>query len=279
LPIKIESKLTEDDISNLIDNFRDHLLNSLVLFAGLDLDFAQISPLKISVEGTGYTLESRILFSDPIGLTAAIGSRVDQQYVVAHSRSISLLIIKPQLNVQEVEKDVIASLELLELVANHACEWREISVDEYIVLDSEFLKNQLELHRKKEMMARRGEVVEPFEAVHAESSRDAKKLAGDLIPIYVDYDKLDLYGTKKIHRYLPRILVRKLLKCDNATLLSEDLFDDDERKILEDLVVRKYLKKRKVAGKVHYFGLNEKTRRHFLSMSRQELHRNNPSRK
>jgi len=62
----------------------------------------------------------------------------------------------------------------------------------------------------------------------------------------------------------------KLLKCNNSTLLPEDLFDDNERKILEDLIVRKYLKKRKVAGKVHYFDLNEKTRRHFLSMFRQK---------
>jgi len=270
LPIKIENKLTKDDISNLIDKFRDRLLNSLVLFAGLDLDFAQISPLRMSVKDTGYTLESRILLSDPIGLTASIGSRIDQQYVVAHSKSISLLIIKSQLNVQEVEKDISASLEFLELVANRSCEWREISVDEYFVLDLEFLKNQLELHKSKEMMARRGEVVEPFEAVHAESSRNAKKLAGELVPIYVDYDKWDLYGTKKVYRYLPRSLVMKLLKCNNSTLLPEDLFDDNERKILEDLIVRKYLKKRKVAGKVHYFDLNEKTRRHFLSMFRQK---------
>jgi len=270
MPVKLENKLTRDDLSTLLDSFQNRTLNSVILFAGFDLDFIKTSPLTMSVEDSKYTLESRILFQDPIGLTAWIGSTIDPQYVFAHSKSIKLRISKPQLNIQDIENDINASLELLEHVANYSCEWHGILVDEHFVLDSKFLRNQLELQEKKEKMMKRGEVARPFEAVHADSSRDARKLAGDLVPIYVDYDKWDLYGTKKVYRYLPRSLVMKLLRCDQVSWMPDDLFDNKEREILEDLVVRRYLKKRKVAGKVHYFDLNEKTRKHFLSMFRQK---------
>jgi len=270
MAITIENKLTKNDLSTLIDCFQNRILSSVTLFAGLDLDFIKTSSLTMSVEDSKYTIDCQILLQNPIGLTAWIGSRIDPQHVFARSKSIRLHISKPQLNIQEIENDISISLELLEHVANYSCEWQGFSVDEHFVLDSEFLRSQLELHEKKEMMVKRGETARPFEAVHAESSRDARKLAGDLIPIYVDYDKWDFYGTKKVYRYLPRSLVMKLLRCNHASLMPEDLFDDKERDILEDLVVRKYLKKRKVAGKVHYFDLNEKTIRHFLFMFRQK---------
>ena len=270
MTVKIENKLTRNEISALIESFENRTLNSLILFPGLDLNFVKISPLRMSFEDSGYVLESKIFLQAPIGLTASFSSRIEQRYVFARPKKIELCINKPQLNIQEIENDISASLEFLEYVANYSCEWHEISADEYFVLDSDFLRNQLELQEKKEKMVRRGETAQPFETVHAESSRNARKLAGDLVPIYVDYDKWDLYGTKKVYRYLPRNLVMKLLRCNHATLIPEDLFDDNERKILEDLVMRKYLKKSKVAGKVYYFDLNEKTRRHFLSMFRQK---------
>jgi len=271
MPIKIENKLTGDDYLTIIDSLQKHQISSLIVFEGLDLGFIRVTPLTISRKDFGYALESEIFFKDPIGLKAFVGSKVDVKFLVVDSRKIKLHITKPMLGVQEVENDVRACLELWEQVANYACEWKGASEDESYVLDSESLSTQLTFEEKKELMARRGEVVGPFATVHAEGSKEAKKLAcADLIPIYFDYDKWDLYGTKRIYRYLPRKFVMKLLKCDDASLIPESQFDESEKEIIEDLVLRKYLKKTNVAGKIHYYGLNDKTRRHFLSMFRQK---------
>lgn len=268
MAIVIENKLTNDDLLTLLDRFQNRGLDSLILFAGLNLDFIKISPLTISLEDSEYTLDCQILLEQPIGHVAWVGSEINPKYVFARSKSIKLHITKSQLTTEEIENDINASLKLLEHVANYTCERQGILVDEHILLDSKYLETQLEIHEKKELMVKRGEAVRPFEKVHADSSTDARRLAGDLIPIYVDYDKWDLYGTKKVYRFLPRSLVMKLLRCNHSTLMPEDSFDNNEREILEDLVLRKYLKKTKVAGKIHYFDLNEKTRRHFLSMFR-----------
>jgi len=271
MPIKIENKLTKDDISTLIDSFLNHLISSLVLFDGLQLDFIKITPLTMFRKDSGYALESEIFLKDPIGLTAYVGSKIDIEYLTVNSRKIKLQVSKPMLDAQETENDICACLELLEQVANYSCKWNDTSENEYFVLDSEHLSKQLVFQEKRELMAKRGEAVQPFATVHADGSKDAKKLAGyDLVPIYFDYDKWDLYGTKKVYRYLPKKFVMKLLKCDNVSWIPEDQFDESEKEIIEDLVLRKYLKKAKVAGKIHYYDLNDRTRRHFLSMFRQK---------
>jgi len=272
MPIKIENKLTKDDFSTLVNSFQSHLIDSLVLFEGLQLDFIKITSLIMARKDSGYTLESEIFLKDPIGLMAWVGSKIDNEYLIAHSRRIKLQVNKPMLDVQEIENDIRACLELLEQVANYSCTWNDTLEDESFVLDSERLSKQLAFQEKRELMARRGEFVKPFATVHADGSKDAKKLGGDdLVPIYFDYDKWDLYGTKRVYRYLPRKFVMKLLKCNDANWVPEDQFGESEKEIIEDLVLRKYLKKTKVAGKTHYYGLNDKTRRHFLSMFRAKI--------
>jgi len=82
----------------------------------------------------------------------------------------------------------------------------------------------------------------------------------------MDYDKWDLYGTQKVYRYLPRELVRKLLRCDHIHMICEDEFNEDEKDTLNDLVGKNYLKKKRILGKTCFYDLNEKTRRHFNSM-------------
>ncbi len=270
LPVTIKNDLTEGDILNIVNNLRDRSFAALVLFGGFDTDLIKISPLTISKNDSGFEIKSKICFVDPIGPAACTKSKIEPDYMAVHSKDIALSISKLELNSEEVKKDIEKSVEFLECAANLAYKWRGQQVDEHFILNSGILKKNLELYKSKEILEKHGELLGPYKVVHAESSRDAKRLSDDLIPLYVEYDRWDLFGTNKVYRYLPRSLVMKLLKCNETSFLPEDLFDQEERIVLNDLVARKHLKSCKIAGKVHYSGLNEKTKRHFLSMFRQK---------
>lgn len=79
-----------------------------------------------------------------------------------------------------------------------------------------------------------------------------------------------MYGGKKAYRLLPRSFALKLLKCEDSALIPEEQFDDMEKKTLDDLVKKKYVKTRRIAGKAYYFGLDEKTRIYLIKAFRRE---------
>lgn len=58
---------------------------------------------------------------------------------------------------------------------------------------------------------------------------------------------------------IPRSFATKLLKCEQNSLIPEDQFSENERKVLNDYVKKKYIRSAKVAGKTCYFALDEKT--------------------
>ena len=47
---------------------------------------------------------------------------------------------------------------------------------------------------------------------------------------------------------------------DSSVMLPEDSFNEKEKAVLEKLCVKRYLKKRKIRGKIYYSDLNERTR-------------------
>ena len=101
--------------------------------------------------------------------------------------------------------------------------------------------------------------------VHADGGRELKALSNDLIPFYEEFDRWDLYGGKKVYRLLPRDFVVKLLKCQGDALISEGQFDEREKEVLSDLAKRRQIKRRKIAGRVYYFNLDDRTKRYLIN--------------
>ena len=267
--VKIQNNLKPDDFIRLVDVLREKTVDSVTLLDGIDFDFVVTEPLVVSVSNSFYSIDVAVHFEDPIGYVAWAYEEIENRGVVLSSNDAEWHIRKT-IDEREIEVDIAYALQLIEGLINYACSFRGTKIDDVFTVSSKRIQrliNQAILEKERKM---RGEEILPFGTLHAKSAIDAKKLAGNLIPIYVDYDKWDLYGTKKIYKYLPRKLVMKLLKCDRNSMVCEDEFDDNEKDMLKDLVGRKYLKKKKVFGKIHYFDLNEKTKRHFLSMLRQK---------
>jgi hypothetical protein len=101
--------------------------------------------------------------------------------------------------------------------------------------------------------------------MHAKSSKDAKERAGDLIPLYKEYDKTYFYDDKRVYFLLPHDFVATLLRCDEGTIIMEEEFDTRGREVLRDLVYKKRLRKHEtLGGIVCYYGLDEKTRRYLM---------------
>ena len=90
------------------------------------------------------------------------------------------------------------------------------------------------------------------------------RVGTDLVPIYMEKDKVYLYEDKKIFILLPRDFVMKLLKLDDSTLTPAEQFTDEENQVLRKFCMRKYVKKMKMTGKTFYYNLDEKTRKFIL---------------
>ena len=84
-------------------------------------------------------------------------------------------------------------------------------------------------------------------------------MSADLVPIYKEFDRWDLFGGKKTYQLLPRNLVLKLLKCQGPTLIPEDQFNEEEREVLRDLSKKRHIKFTEIAGKIYYFDLDART--------------------
>lgn len=269
MDVNIRNELKPDDFIRLVDVLREKMVDLLTLVDGIDFGFVVTEPLVVSVSNSSYSIDVAVHFEDPIGYVAYIYKDIENRGLILSSNDTEWHI-KKTIDEKEIEVDILYALQLIEDLINYACSFRGIRIDDVFMVNSKRIERQIHKAIVEKERKLRGEKIMPFGTLHAKSAREAKTVANDLIPIYVGYDKWDLYGTKKVYKYLPRKLVMKLLKCDCDSMVCEDEFDDDEKDVLKDLVVRKYLKKREVFGKTYYFDLNEKTKRHFLSMLRQK---------
>jgi hypothetical protein len=257
--------MKSDDFTGLANLLREKTVDTVVILKKIDFDFVVVEPLVISVSDSFYSIDIEVYFEDNIGFEAWAHKNIENRRLVLSSNGTEWHV-KKTIDEKEIEDDINYALQLIEGIVNYACSDRGMNMDEVFTVNSRNIRRLINQAAVDEERKMRGEKIQPFETLHAKSARNAKDLGGDLIPIYVDYDKWDLYGTKKIYRYLPKELVRKLLRCDRNHMICEDEFDEDEKDILNDLIGRKYLKKEKIFGKTHYYDLNEKTRRHFISM-------------
>jgi hypothetical protein len=266
--MRIENKLSTSDFAKLVDSFRNGSLDSIELLPKIDFGFVRVSPLVVSGSDKECAMTANILFDDPIGNTVCFNAGIRELGITKSSKRIELNLRKPLTDGADLGACISYGLSLVEKVVNYACEIQvESRFDDFLV-DSKLINGWIAKGKKEKERELRHEKLEPFGIVHADSGVDLSIESNDLIPFYEEYDRWDLYGGKKAYRLLPRSFAAKLLKCDQSALIPEEQFSEIERGFLDELVKRQYLKSHKVAGKVHYFGLGEKTRLYLIKALR-----------
>jgi hypothetical protein len=118
--------------------------------------------------------------------------------------------------------------------------------------------------KSKEKLKSSKETVEPFAIVHAENGFELCK--DNLVPIYEEYDKRNLFGEERAFRMVPREFATKLLKFEGNSMIPEEYFNKSEKRVLNDFAKKRYIKSAKVAGKTVYFDLNSKIRRYLINV-------------
>jgi hypothetical protein len=118
--------------------------------------------------------------------------------------------------------------------------------------------------KSKEKLKSRKETVEAFAIVHAENGSEL--CTANLVPIYEEYDKRNLFGEEKAFRMIPRKFATNLLKFERNSMIPEEYFNESEKRVLNDFAKKSYVKCVKVAGKKVYFDLNSKIRRYLINI-------------
>ena len=263
---KILNELKKADYVRLTEFLNENPGASIKLFPGIDLESILVSPLEVAVEGFGYTINGEVSFQQPVGLEVYDDLKLDDEMrrsLMVNFRNIKLSKLVTE--VKELESDLNRCLKMLERIVNSICSMLDKQVEQTFTLDSEWLDRRFDMILEKEELEKRGETPRPFGTIHAKGSKDAKERAGDLIPLYKEYDKTYLYDDKRVYFLLTHDFVATLLCCDEGTMIMEEEFDKRGQEVLRDLVHKKHLRKHETSGGiVCYYGLNEKTRRYLM---------------
>jgi hypothetical protein len=268
----MKNELKKDDYVRLMEFLSENTNASVELFPGMDLEFMLVNPLVVAVEGFGYSINGEVTFQQLLGLEVNKNLRFDDEVdinVIVNYSNIKLSKVVTEAS--ELESDLSKCLKILEKIVNKTCNMLDKLVEQTSTINSEYLDRQLELMLRKEELEKRGETAEPFATIHAKGWKDAKERAGaDLVPVYLERDKTYLYEGNKIFIYLPRNFAMKLLKIESRTMIPADNFTDKEREVLTKFSMRQYVKTRRIAGKICYYDLNEKTRSLLLKGMKKE---------
>ena len=265
LRFKIKNELQKTNYKRLVEFLKDNPRSSIELFPGVDLEFLAVSPVMIAVEGFGYNIAAKISFEQPIGFEVYDALKPDEtMHSILSVNRRNFRLSKITAEPSDLETDQNTILKAVERIVNYTCIMFDKQVEQTFTLNSEWLDRQMDMILKRQELEKRGETPKPFGTIHATGSKDAKARAIGLIPLYKEHDKTYLYDAKQVYFLLPHDFVATLLRCDEATLVREEEFDDRGKEVLRDLVYKKYLKKRELReGTACYYGLNEKTRRYF----------------
>jgi hypothetical protein len=262
--MKIENKLSQSDFADLADVFRDESVDLVELLPTIDFGFVKVLPLVVSRSDNGYTISTRMFFADPIGNTVCVNIGIEEFGIWKRSKKIELDLRKPLTSSEELGKDITYGLLLVDKVVNYACMIRDEDRYDCYVVDSKLISKQIEKKTREKEREARHEKLEPFAIIHTNAGYDLGIQSKDLIQIFWEYDKYDLYGEKKAYCVLPRSFATTLLKCDKSVLVPEEQFSKAGKKVLDELVKRKYLRTRQIAGKTYYFDLNSQTRTYLI---------------
>lgn len=266
--LRVENKLHDTDFASLIEVFSDGSVDSVELLPTIDYDSVKVQPLVISGSEKGYVISTRMVFSDPVGNTVFVNAGIEEIGIWKSANRIELCLRKPLANCEELGKDVAYGLLLVEKIVNYVCMLHIEARFEEFVVDSNLVDKQISRKRKKMEIELRHEKLEPFAIVHADTGVDLRTQSGELIPLFWERDKYDLYGMKKAYCMLPRDFVVTLLRCDPSALIPEEQFSKAGRKVLDQLINKKLLKREEVAGKTCYFDLARDTRLYLIKALR-----------
>lgn len=261
---KITNELKKTDYKRLTEFLRSKTNVSIELLPSVDLEFVSVSPTTVAVEGFGYRIDTETSFQEPIGFEVCdnLGLENETRVSLTINRKnfgLSKIVTKSK----DLERNLNTILKTVERIVNNVYAMFDKQVEKVITLDSESLNRQIEMILEREELKKRHEIPRAFGIIHTRSAKDVKERAGGLIPLYKEHDKMYLYDAKRVYFLLPHDFVASLLRCDEATLVRQEEFDNRGREVLRDLVYKKYLKKRELLdGTVCYYGLNEKTRRY-----------------
>jgi hypothetical protein len=265
LRFKIRNKLKQRDFTRIKDFLGETTSASIKLFPGEEFEFVTISPVVVAVEGFGYSIRCVVSFQQRIGLQVYERLKLDK--VTSRNLTVNFCNIKLSKTVtekSELENDLNESLLVIERIVNQTCNMLGKLIKKTFVINSEVLDEQLDLILRANELKKRGEVAKPFGTIHAKGRRDAGGRSGDLVPVYLERDKAYLYEDNRVFILLPRDFVMKLLRMEASTLVPEDQFTSEEKEVLRQFSMRNYVKTVKVAGKIFYHDLNDKTRKLFL---------------
>ena len=266
--LRVENKLHDTDFDRLLEVFSDGSVDSVELLPAIDYGFVKVQPLVISGSEKGYVISTRMFFLDPVGDTIFVNAGIEEIGIWKSANRIELCLRKPLASCEELGKDVAYGLLLVEKIVNCVSMIHSESRFEEFVVDSNLVDKQISRKRKKIEIELRHEKLEPFAIVHADTGIDLRTQSGELIPLFWERDKYDLYGMKKAYCMLPRDFVATLLKCDPLALIPEEHFGKTGKKVLDQLFNRKLLKRAEVAGKTCYFDLARDTRLYLIKALR-----------
>lgn len=261
---RIESELKRTDYRRLRESLRKDSQISIELFPGANFEFVSVSAVVIAAEKFGYKIKTEISFKQPIGFEVYDHLELDEDVhtnlaVNRRGLRLSRIVIEPS----DLERDLNKLLKTTTRVVNHVCSRHDRLIKRTFVLDSGWVDKQLEKIADQQELAKRAETPKPFGTIHAQSSKEAKKRASNLIPLYKGYDKTYLYAAKRVYFLLPHDFVANLLRCDAVTMVREEEFDKRGMIVLRDLVYKKRLRKHEMLdGITCYYDLDEKTQRY-----------------
>jgi len=257
--LKIENHLDEPAYAKLIMALENTSVDSVTVFQRLRYESVEVEELVISAEEAGYAISTRIFFQDPIDTSFCMKAGIKECGLKKSPTYLSLNIHRTAVDPETLIADIKYSLLLVEKVVNYACKIRGEYRDDLFSVDSDIIDQQIAENEARKTRELRGERVEPFAIIHADSGFDLNTLSANLVPIYKEFDRWDLFGGKKAYQLLPRDFVLKLLKCQGPALIPEDQFNEKEKAVLSDLNKKRHIKFTEIAGKIYYFDLDTRT--------------------
>jgi hypothetical protein len=262
LRFKIMNELKKQDYERLADFLEEYPRVSIEVLPSVDLEFVSVNPIVVAVEGYGYRVSTEIMFKQPIGFEIYDSLKLDDETrsclaVNRRSFGLSKIVAEPV----DFQKDLDLILKTMERIVNHVSSKFSQMVEQTFTITSELVDRQFETVLQKEELEKRGEEPRPFGMIHAGGSKDAKERSGDLVPFYWERDKAYLYEDKKVFILLPRNFVMKLLKLEGTVMVPIDQFTDAEREVLRQFSLRRYVRTRKILGKIYYSDLDATTRK------------------
>jgi hypothetical protein len=104
------------------------------------------------------------------------------------------------------------------------------------------------------------ETPRPLEAFCAVSTEIARKRAASsgLLVLFRGRERWDLFGRRYAYWAITPDFARKLLRC-KRDMKCQDEFTEREMVVLEDLVVKQWIRRLQRGGKAYYFGLSKRT--------------------